>query len=193
LFESGGYALVLMDCFMPEMDGFAATRAIRVTEAARTRTPIIAMTANAVEDAREQCIDAGMDDFLTKPVRRAQLQATLEKWIAKAREDDTAGVTASINVVESDMMSRWTALFFSTTSDELTKLDQAMHTRDATRIHRVAHSITGAARTVGVHEVAACAARLESAAIAGDWAAMQSSRDALHTTFALADAERVPA
>jgi two-component system, sensor histidine kinase and response regulator len=193
LFESGGYALVLMDCFMPEMDGFAATRAIRLMEAARARTPIIAMTANAVEDAREQCLNAGMDDFLTKPVRRAQLEATLEKWIATTRKYDTTVVTAHVDVGTDDMMSRWTDLFFSTTSDELAKLDHAMQAGDATRVHRVAHSISGAAGTVGVDAVAACAARLESAATSGDWVAMQSASDALHAAFALADAERVPA
>ena len=65
---------------MPHMDGYAATRHIRAHETGRRR-PIIAMTAAAVEGERERCLDAGMDDFLTKPVDPARLAETLERWI----------------------------------------------------------------------------------------------------------------
>ncbi|MDQ3327209.1 MAG: response regulator, partial [Chloroflexota bacterium] len=77
----GSYAAVLMDCQMPEMDGFEATRAIRDAEIASGRhIPIIAMTANAMEGDREACIGAGMDDYLSKPVKRARLGEVLAHW-----------------------------------------------------------------------------------------------------------------
>jgi signal transduction histidine kinase/ActR/RegA family two-component response regulator len=77
------FDLILMDCQMPVMDGFAATRAIRAWEEADggRRTPVIALTAGAFDEDRKRCVAAGMDDFLTKPIHLAQLEAVLAKWI----------------------------------------------------------------------------------------------------------------
>jgi len=81
------YDLVLMDCQMPEMDGFAATRAIRrIEEKSGLHVPIIAMTANAMHGDRESCVARGMDDYLAKPVDMDQLRAMLARWIPTARE-----------------------------------------------------------------------------------------------------------
>jgi len=76
------YDVVFMDCHMPSMDGFAATRRIREEEVQRgaTRTPIVALTALALAGDRERCLDAGMDDYMTKPVRAAELAAAVRRW-----------------------------------------------------------------------------------------------------------------
>ncbi|MBK7257404.1 MAG: PAS domain S-box protein [Ignavibacteriae bacterium] len=77
----GTYAVVFMDCQMPEMDGFEATAEIRKREGNSTRTMIVAMTANALEGDRDRCITAGMDDYLAKPVTRDGMRRMLEKWV----------------------------------------------------------------------------------------------------------------
>jgi PAS domain S-box-containing protein len=79
---SQGYDLILMDCRMPEMDGYAATRAIRSRENAGERIPIVAMTAHAVTGAREECLNAGMDDYVTKPISAGELERVLLRWSA---------------------------------------------------------------------------------------------------------------
>jgi signal transduction histidine kinase/CheY-like chemotaxis protein len=82
LWSGGGHDLILMDCLMPELDGFDATREIRRREDPHLRrTPIIAMTANAMREDREQCLAAGMDDHLAKPVTLDQLAKALGRWL----------------------------------------------------------------------------------------------------------------
>ena len=78
------YALILMDCHMPEMDGLEATQLIRRHEGTAKHTPIIAMTASAMQEDRELCVASGMDDFLNKPVKKSDLQTMLVRWIAQS-------------------------------------------------------------------------------------------------------------
>ncbi len=85
MFAHGDYALVLMDVQMPRLDGLDATRAIRAT-AKGARVPILAMTANAFDEERQRCLDAGMDDHVAKPVVAEQLFSTLHAWLSGARQ-----------------------------------------------------------------------------------------------------------
>jgi CheY-like chemotaxis protein/HPt (histidine-containing phosphotransfer) domain-containing protein len=84
--DQGGFDAVLMDCQMPVMDGYTATRIRRQKEAGAglARIPIIAMTANAMAGDREKCLNAGMDDYMSKPLNRARLEQTLRKWLHEA-------------------------------------------------------------------------------------------------------------
>jgi len=83
--DQGSYLLALMDCQMPEMDGFEATRRIRERPDGAARIPIVALTANAMEGDRERCLEAGMDDYLAKPIQLASLRTLLETWIPRGR------------------------------------------------------------------------------------------------------------
>jgi CheY-like chemotaxis protein len=78
------YDLVFMDCQMPEMDGFQATRAIRELEGGDRRVPILAMTANAMQGDRERCLEAGMDDYISKPITIVDLKGALHRWLSPA-------------------------------------------------------------------------------------------------------------
>jgi len=88
--ERGDYAFILMDCHMPEMDGFEATRRIRTREAeeGRPRMPIIALTASVLKKNRKACAEAGMDEFLAKPIKKGDLEDLLESVLDLSFHDD---------------------------------------------------------------------------------------------------------
>ena len=90
-FDKLTFDLILMDCQMPIMDGFQATRMIREKEMGmRRRTPIIALSAGVLKEERERCYAAGMDDFLSKPLEKFELEAALRKWLANEKKADTS-------------------------------------------------------------------------------------------------------
>jgi signal transduction histidine kinase/DNA-binding response OmpR family regulator/HPt (histidine-containing phosphotransfer) domain-containing protein len=98
------YDAILMDVQMPEMNGFEATAAIRNSESDERHTPIIAMTANAMDEDREHCLAAGMDDYIPKPVRKDTLVKVLRRWVAKA--DGTAGAVTPRSLTPVDTTPR---------------------------------------------------------------------------------------
>jgi CheY-like chemotaxis protein len=84
------YDIVFMDCFMPELDGYGATAELRQNERGGRRLPIVALTANAMAEDRARCLAAGMDDYLSKPVRLEEIRAVLRRWLPPAPRQDSA-------------------------------------------------------------------------------------------------------
>jgi CheY-like chemotaxis protein/HPt (histidine-containing phosphotransfer) domain-containing protein len=102
------YPLVLMDCQMPEMDGFAATEAIRSREGTERHTPIVAMTAGAMEGDRERCLAVGMDDYIAKPVRLDDLRAVIQRWVPIADGDaPTAAAPEASQAIVPEQENEW--------------------------------------------------------------------------------------
>jgi len=87
--ENERYDAILMDCQMPEMDGYEATRVIRELSAPAARVPIIALTASALAEDRERCQASGMDDYLAKPFQRRELVAVLDRWVHTSGDAET--------------------------------------------------------------------------------------------------------
>jgi PAS domain S-box-containing protein len=90
MYESMPFDAIFMDCQMPEMDGYEATRVIRGRQGTRERIPIIAMTAGVMEAERERCVSAGMDDFIPKPVVAAALKKAVDRWVLPSAANETA-------------------------------------------------------------------------------------------------------
>jgi CheY-like chemotaxis protein len=154
--RSGGYDAILMDVQMPLMDGYTATRHIRAHETGRRR-PIIAMTAAAVEGERERCLEAGMDDYLTKPVDAARLAETLDRWlIAGISYADRLDLERLDELRELDdpdegtsYVDRAIANFLGRAEDQMTSMTRAAASGDAEQLRAVAHQLAGAALNLG--------------------------------------------
>lgn len=168
------YDLVLMDCQMPEMDGYEAAREIRRHEAGARHTPIIAMTAHALEGDREECLAAGMDDYMAKPVRSEDLSRMLEHWLNSddrmtlGRESaDTTASGAKQNSIIVDierlldvagggpeMVQELTSLYLRQASEMLNDLQVATQVNDVFEVERIAHSLAGSSETCGMVAIA---------------------------------------
>jgi two-component system, sensor histidine kinase len=103
--QSNYYDLILMDCHMPDKNGYEATHDIRQKERATGhRIPIIALTADAMKGAREKCLQAGMDDYVTKPIDAKQLRHVLERWVVFPDEQSPAAVVSDANSTKKDIV-----------------------------------------------------------------------------------------
>ncbi|MBI5860980.1 MAG: PAS domain S-box protein [Rhodocyclales bacterium] len=196
--QAGGIALVVTDCNMPEMDGYAFSRAIREIEAkeGRPRTPIIAWTANVLPGATAQCHAAGMDDVLRKPSELAVLKQMLVKWLPHAAmatdrsgevatAESSTAQNAPIGLAELDKIAATASEraeilldFMSQTRSDFAALRAALSQGDLPACTRIAHRMKGSSRMVGALYLAAANEAMEHAARQGsldDAAAAQAA------------------
>jgi signal transduction histidine kinase/DNA-binding response OmpR family regulator/HPt (histidine-containing phosphotransfer) domain-containing protein len=195
LWERYPFDVILMDCQMPEMDGFEATRRLRRMEAeqGRSRTPIIALTANAILGDRELCLDAGMDDYLAKPYTRAALLAVLARWRPPAAAETAAEAapaqpapaapaeTGSILDAAAlqnlramrrpgrpDVLGRIIDLFYSDAPRLLGQLEVAAEASDAAALQLAAHTLKSSCANVGALGLSATCREIEQYARGND-------------------------
>ncbi len=177
------YPLVLMDCQMPELDGYAATAVIRGREGHTRHTPIVAMTAGAMKTDRDRCLAAGMDDYIAKPVRLEELAIVLQRWLPR---DQTGTVTATQETGEESVDLRVLArlgdpakggdpefltevlgLFIEEAPQHVAALQAAMCRGEAEEIARAAHRLKGSSGDLGARRLRKLCERLEAAGQAG--------------------------
>jgi two-component system sensor histidine kinase/response regulator len=174
------YDLVFMDCQMPVMDGYAATAEIRRREGTSRHTSIVAMTAHAIEGERAKCLAAGMDDYLSKPVKRSGLQAAVERWL-EAPDGEGARVAAPepaalaqiepgpvdldhLNELvgnDPEVMRDVVTLYVNETERQLQALEAAFAAGAAGEVALIAHKILGGSSTCGMVAIGRPLAELE--------------------------------
>jgi PAS domain S-box-containing protein len=181
--ESGRYDLILMDCEMPVVDGFEATRQIRSREYGEQHIPIVALTAHAIKGAELQCRAAGMDEYITKPVARERLEACLERFLSDAGimgrdlADSASGlVTAPVDLEALRVLSEGDpefarelmTSFIDGATTALREIARSLDSKDLRSIVNHAHSLKGAGATIQAVAVSLVAGHLEAAARCAD-------------------------
>jgi PAS domain S-box-containing protein len=183
------FDVVLMDCQMPGMDGFAATHAIRELEPpAQAQIPIVAMTANALKEDRDACIAAGMNDYLAKPVRLDDLKRTLDRWVAATR---TAAASPSPETAPDDdappivdrallaglvedlggdpaVIGEFAGIFLRELPSRRDALIAALAGDDRRQLRERAHALRSPSRALGLARLDHVCERIERAALNGD-------------------------
>jgi CheY-like chemotaxis protein/HPt (histidine-containing phosphotransfer) domain-containing protein len=185
------FDLVLMDCLMPVMDGYEAVRQLRSSTGPNREVTVIAMTANALAGAREECLAVGMNDYLSKPISLAGLAAAIDRWavqMSRQRERETAAAVSDrdslhlpllpnsppidrdrlmeISMGNPEIAREILSIFVDGIPEYLDALDQAIMDNNAQEVYRRAHQIKGAAANAGVLEMPDLARQLESDALA---------------------------
>jgi ligand-binding sensor domain-containing protein/signal transduction histidine kinase/CheY-like chemotaxis protein/HPt (histidine-containing phosphotransfer) domain-containing protein len=185
--KTGRYHIIFMDCQMPVMDGYQAAREIRRLEQAERHIPIVALTADAMKDAEQNCRDAGMDEYLTKPFDRKRLRETIERHLPAFKPEqpgaDNGAVTPppgngdlpvdwerlmKVSDGDEEFAQELVQLFIESGDAALRDITVALQCGDLATVGRVAHSFKGSSANIFAQSASAAAGRLEHAARAGD-------------------------
>ncbi len=182
LWQPGRYAAVLADMHMPNMDGYALTAAIRGRESSfgALRTPIVAVTANAMRGEEERCLEADMDGYLAKPVALARLSAILGRWVSVTLPPEPPAPA-----VDRPMLRSWLGNdeatvrsvlveFLHNARENVRDIKAALAAQDMPAVATAAHKLRGGALSVGAHALQRLAATLEAAGRQGDRAACET-------------------
>lgn len=180
LCKESEFDLVFMDCMMPGLDGYDATEAIRSESDSLNRaTPIVALTANAMKGDKEKCLDAGMSDYLSKPLRHEELEAVLVRWLAKTMGSDSSlpdrAALVDVEVFrrsfsdeDESVIATVLAAFVESLNEDVGNLERAISVEsDWSKIQSLSASIQGVAANHGAGKLQEVAVKLEKASIDG--------------------------
>jgi len=183
--QEKSYDLVLMDCQMPVMDGYEATKNIRRIENKEKHIPIVAVTAHVLEDARNKCLEAGMDDYISKPVKKAKLRGIIEKYILSESANITLDINNPVNsnfelseqnskvqeIVEKIMLDlefssenarEYLKKYINTLPDVLLKIKETINKEDFELLNNLAHTQKGASANLCIDELSELFKKLNS-------------------------------
>jgi PAS domain S-box-containing protein len=179
MIDRNDYAVVLMDCHMPEMDGFETAAHIRRRSDRKRNVPIIAVTASAAAGEKEKCLEAGMNDFLLKPFQPEELSGKIAGWLSSASTkaengnaalpEETAGVTKDVALrleqLEEDygkpMVLNIVEMFLPDAAARIERIDRAIKQQDFHELEEAAHGLKSGAANLGATEMAQLCERLE--------------------------------
>ncbi len=173
LIAKNEFGLVLLDCQMPELDGYQTAAQIRSFEAGRSRIPIVAITANTTEDDRRKCLEAGMDDFVPKPISLEILSNIIQKW---DRPFDETALSAFIRITadDSSQAARLLDDFIADAATHLSTAHAALSRDDRAILARECHCLKGAAAAVGARGLRELCQRLDEAAAKSETPILES-------------------
>ncbi len=176
------YSAILMDCRMPEMDGYTATTTIRQSRSESRHIPIIALTADVVSDARVKALAAGMNDYITKPVKADELARALDRWlpappqivlqnvsIQPSLDDEVFESLKGLESCAPGLSRKVVDAFLEDTPRRLEDIEQALLGHSAEKLSRVAHTLRGSAGNLGARTFVQICADLERSAGGNDW------------------------
>jgi two-component system, sensor histidine kinase and response regulator len=184
--SAGDFDLIVMDVQMPEMDGFEATGEIRELEKSSGKhIPIIAMTAHAMKGDRERCLAAGMDGYVSKPIRVADVEEAVEQAMAAKRSSDTRS-TSEKNIIDEaaildgmdgnrKLLRDLTRIFLADYPKQLAEIKSAIDMGNAERLRRAAHALKGSVGNFAAKRAVATASQLEALGKSGNLDAAQDT------------------
>ena len=203
--RTGRHAIVLTDVNMPKMDGLEMTRRVRRAETVdRPRLPVIAITANAMQGEVKRCREAGMDDFLTKPLEMEKLKALLHRWLPHVLEGASTGPESPLEATkpsvgssvagavdtsalteifgdDAETIAEILSDFLAPAFENIAEVEAAVAAQEAAQVAAACHKLKSSARAVGANALSDQCQRLERAGRSNDWETIHAECPKLRT------------